>query len=97
MSTKCFILRGKKGSVDRNMYYQTRTMMPGGGSISPAVKGLIIANVCVFILQAVQDDSFVFTFGLVPHDIWTKIHVWQDQRPRTLCKPAGRLGGVRGL
>jgi membrane associated rhomboid family serine protease len=59
------------------MVYQTRRMMIGGGSITPAVKGLIIANVVVFLLQALQDYTFVFIFGLVPRLVWSKIYIWQ--------------------
>jgi hypothetical protein len=33
------------------MQYQTRTMMFGGGMLTPAVKFLLIANTAVFFLQ----------------------------------------------
>jgi len=59
------------------MCYQTRSVFFGGGSITPAVKALIIANVAVFVLQAVTDGSFVIIFGLVPYLVWEKLYIWQ--------------------
>ena len=59
------------------MYYQTRTMSFGGGSITPAVKALLIANVAVFMLQTVTDGSFVMMFGLVPYLVWHELYLWQ--------------------
>ena len=35
------------------MQYQTRQMSFGGGSMTPAVKFLLIANVGIFVLQTV--------------------------------------------
>ncbi|MFQ6027285.1 MAG: rhomboid family intramembrane serine protease [Dehalococcoidia bacterium] len=51
--------------------------MFGGGSMTPAVKGLLIANVAVFLLQALQDDNFTYIFGLVPYLVWQKLYIWQ--------------------
>ncbi len=59
------------------MYYQTRTMSFGGGSITPAIKALLIANVAVFMLQTVTDGSFVMMFGLVPYLVWRELYLWQ--------------------
>jgi membrane associated rhomboid family serine protease len=59
------------------MYYQTRTISFGGGTITQAVKALVIVNVAVFILQAMVDSSFVVTFGLVPYLFWQKLYLWQ--------------------
>lgn len=59
------------------MYYQTRSIVFGRGSIPPAVKALIIASVAVFLLQAVTDHSFVIFFGLVPYLVWEKLYIWQ--------------------
>ena len=58
------------------MYYQTRTMMIGGGSITRAVKGLLITNVVVFLFQHLQ-PQIVFIFGLLPYLVWGKLYVWQ--------------------
>src|SRR3989338_6323094 len=58
------------------MYYQSRNVM-FGGSITPAVKGLIIANALVFIFQALVDYHFVILFGLVPYLVRTRLYVWQ--------------------
>ncbi|MGH7830739.1 MAG: rhomboid family intramembrane serine protease, partial [Candidatus Binatia bacterium] len=58
------------------MYYQTRAVF-GGGSITPAVKALLIANVAVFLVQLVMDSSFVILFGLVPYLVWHELYFWQ--------------------
>lgn len=58
------------------MVYQ-RSVVFGGGAITPAVKALMIANVVVFILQAMLDRSFVVTFGLVPYLFWQELYLWQ--------------------
>lgn len=49
----------------------------GGGSITPAIKGLIIINVAVFILQAMMEYSIVIIFGLVPYLVWREFYIWQ--------------------
>lgn len=59
------------------MYYQTRSVMFGGGSITPAVKVLIIVNVVVFLFQAMMGYGFVLLFGLVPYLVWTELYLWQ--------------------
>lgn len=59
------------------MYYQSRSIGFGGGSITPVVKALIIANVAVFLLQAVTDGRFVAIFGLVPYLVWERLYIWQ--------------------
>jgi len=59
------------------MYYQTRAMSFGGGSITPAIKALLIANVAVFMLQTVTGGSFVMMFGLVPYLVWHELYLWQ--------------------
>jgi membrane associated rhomboid family serine protease len=41
------------------------------------VKALIIANVAVFLLQAVTDGTFVAIFGLVPYLVWERLYIWQ--------------------
>ncbi len=50
--------------------------MIGGGSITPAVKGLIIANVVVFLFQHLQ-PQIVLIFGLLPYLVWGKLFIWQ--------------------
>ncbi|MBI4524356.1 MAG: rhomboid family intramembrane serine protease [Deltaproteobacteria bacterium] len=59
------------------MNYQTRSLVFGAGTVTAAVKALIIANVAVFLLQAVTDHSFVIIFGLVPDLVWEKLYIWQ--------------------
>ncbi|HEV8343183.1 MAG TPA: rhomboid family intramembrane serine protease [Candidatus Binatia bacterium] len=59
------------------MHYQTRNVFFGTGSMTPAVKALIVVNVIVFVLQAVADSSFVILFGLVPYLVWHKLYIWQ--------------------
>ena len=59
-------------------HYQNRALVfGGGGSLTPAVKALIITNVAVFLLQAVTDSSIFFIFGLVPNLVWQKLYLWQ--------------------
>lgn len=60
------------------MYYQTRNVMFGGGSITPAIKWLLILNVGVFLFQELTDDyNFVILFGLVPYLVWSEAAIWQ--------------------
>jgi membrane associated rhomboid family serine protease len=59
------------------MHYRTRSIVFGGGSITPIVKALIIANVAVFFLQTLMDQSIVIIFGLVPYLVWAKFYFWQ--------------------
>ncbi len=49
--------------------------MFGGGSITPVVKALIIANVGVFIFQ--HFASYELVFGLVPYLVWRELYIWQ--------------------
>ncbi len=60
----------------RTMVYQTRRMMIGGGSITPAVKGLLIINVVVFLFKHLQ-PQIVLIFGLLPYLVWEKLFIWQ--------------------
>jgi len=59
------------------MLYQTRHFSFGGGSVTPAVKLLLIVNTAVFILQIFLDRHFVLLFGLVPHSVWQDLYLWQ--------------------
>jgi membrane associated rhomboid family serine protease len=56
---------------------RTRTNVFGGGPITSAVKGLIIVNAAVFLLQTLTDDSLVIIFGLSPYLVWHDLYVWQ--------------------
>jgi membrane associated rhomboid family serine protease len=59
------------------MRYQARTMMFGGGGITPAVKFLLIFNTAVFFLQQFIDPRIDFFFGLVPYLVWHDLYLWQ--------------------
>ena len=56
-----------------------------GGSISPAVKALVIANATVFVFEGVlrlagfasADDIFRFFFSLTPNLVYGRLFVWQ--------------------
>ncbi len=52
-----------------------------GGSTTPAVKALLIANVAVFLFQAVAralvQVRIETTFGLVPFEVVHHLYVWQ--------------------
>ncbi|HTN70664.1 MAG TPA: rhomboid family intramembrane serine protease [Methylomirabilota bacterium] len=59
------------------MQYQTRYMTFAGGSITPAVKLLLIVNVAVFFLQQFLPSQIIILFGLVPALIWQDFYLWQ--------------------
>jgi membrane associated rhomboid family serine protease len=59
------------------MLYQTRTFGFGGGTVTPVVKFLLIANVAVFVLQLLLPNSVVMLFGLVPYLVWQEFYLWQ--------------------
>jgi membrane associated rhomboid family serine protease len=59
------------------MLYQTRGFTFGGGSVTPAVKFLLIVNTAVFILQIFLDQYLTWLFGLVPHLVWQNLYLWQ--------------------
>ena len=52
-----------------------------GGHVTPAIRGLIIANIAVFVLQYVSyrlnDNSIQTIFGLTPSLVFGKLWVWQ--------------------
>ena len=56
-------------------------MVFGGGSVTPAVKFLLICNVSVFILQTLVGPSLeqrlTFYFGLVPPLVLHNFYLWQ--------------------
>ncbi len=63
------------------MLYQTRKWSFGGGSVTPAVKCLLVANVAVFVVQTIigagLDYRLSLLFGLVPRLIWANLYLWQ--------------------
>jgi membrane associated rhomboid family serine protease len=59
------------------MYYQTRSVRFGGGSITPAVKWLLIINAGVFILQHFAGYGLNYILGLVPYLVWSEMAIWQ--------------------
>jgi len=59
------------------MYQQQRIKFGFGNGITPAVKGLLIANVAVFFLQALMPDFFIRWFALFPHLAWSRFNIWQ--------------------
>jgi membrane associated rhomboid family serine protease len=63
------------------MQYQTRQMSFGGGSVTPAVKFLLIANVGMFVVQTVIDLGTDFPLslylGLVPQLVLNQFYLWQ--------------------
>jgi membrane associated rhomboid family serine protease len=59
------------------MLYRTRHIAFGGGSITPAVKFLLIINTAVFILQTFLEYGIVMLLGLVPQLVWQELYVWQ--------------------
>ena len=59
------------------MQYQTRYMTFGGGSLTPVVKFLLIANTAVFLLQLFLPSEVLYLFGLVPYRVWHDLYFWQ--------------------
>jgi membrane associated rhomboid family serine protease len=59
------------------MLYRTRQIAFGGGSVTPAVKFLLIINTAVFILQTFLDHGIVMLLGLVPQLVWQELYLWQ--------------------
>jgi len=57
--------------------YRTRNISFGGGSVTPAVKFLLIVNAAVFIVQIFLDRYIVLLFGLVPRSVWQDFYLWQ--------------------
>ena len=53
----------------------------GGGSVTPAVKFLLIANVAVFVVQTFNSISVNLPlssyFGLVPYLVLNQFYFWQ--------------------
>lgn len=58
------------------MLYQTRHVI-FGGSVTPVVKFLLIANTAVFFLQLFLPSDIVLLFGLVPALVWQDFYLWQ--------------------
>lgn len=67
--------------MSQNYYYRQVQFGPGG--ISPAVKGLIIANVSIFLLQSIGASfmgisrTVIDIFGMTPHKFLFSFHFWQ--------------------
>jgi rhomboid family protein len=59
------------------MQYQTRYTTFGGGSLTPGVKFLLIANTAVFFLQLFLPPEALRLFGLVPYLVWHEFYFWQ--------------------
>ena len=61
--------------------YQTRQFTFGGGSVTPAVKFLLIVNIAVFFLQTIVGTALDYRlsifFGLVPSLVWSDFYIWQ--------------------
>jgi membrane associated rhomboid family serine protease len=64
-------------------YYRTQysPQIGLGGRITPGIKGLIIANVCVFVLQEVAalfgNADIELIFGLTPAAVLGHFYIWQ--------------------
>ncbi len=48
-----------------------------GGLLTPGVKGLLIANGAVYVLQMFAGHELIYLFGLTPAAIWTEYPIWQ--------------------
>ena len=63
------------------MQYRTQQISFGGGSVTPAVKFLLIANVAVFVVQTIigagLDYRLSLLLGLVPQLVINDLYLWQ--------------------
>lgn len=61
------------------MLYRTGPAFSFGGSVTPAVKWLLVANIAVFVLQLpyFAGSKLIWIFGLVPQLVWRDFHIWQ--------------------
>jgi membrane associated rhomboid family serine protease len=60
----------------------------GPGPITPAVRGLLIANVAAFVLTFLAPDVIIHTFGLIPSAVIEHGRVWQLATYLFLHSPA---------
>jgi membrane associated rhomboid family serine protease len=62
-------------------FHNQRYSLSFGGPLTPAVKGLLIANICVYLLQSVVMVGWQFRlellFGLVPVLVIKRLFLWQ--------------------
>jgi len=58
-------------------YYRGGPYFSFGGSLTPAIKNLIIANGVVFLIQTVAGYRIIYLLGLVPHLVFNKFFFWQ--------------------
>lgn len=49
----------------------------GPGPVTPAVRGIIIANVAIFLLTFLSPAAIISTFGLTPADVIQHGAIWQ--------------------
>ncbi|HEY6358377.1 MAG TPA: rhomboid family intramembrane serine protease, partial [Vicinamibacterales bacterium] len=49
----------------------------GPGPVTPAVRGIIVANVAAFLLTFLSPNVVIGTFGLVPQAVIEHGRVWQ--------------------
>ena len=49
----------------------------GGGTITPAIRRLLMANGIVFLLQMIAGNQFITLFGLHPDLVLKKFFIWQ--------------------
>ena len=59
------------------MSYYRRVQFGSGGGMPKTVKNLLIANVGVFIVQAIVGYRMTVFFGLVPRLVWGHLFLWQ--------------------
>ncbi len=48
-----------------------------GSMLTPGVKGLLIANIAIYMLQTVGGNEMIHAFGLTPAAFWNEFAVWQ--------------------
>lgn len=59
------------------MSYYRRVQFGYGGGMPAMVKNLLIANVSVFVLQALFGNQIIYFFGLIPALVWHQFYFWQ--------------------
>ncbi|MDD5582659.1 MAG: rhomboid family intramembrane serine protease [Candidatus Marinimicrobia bacterium] len=58
-----------------------RVQFGPGRRITDGIKKIIIISVVVFLIQAISSPAMsrflIYTFGIVPKDFWSRLHIWQ--------------------
>ena len=63
----------------------------GSGGLPPGVKGLLIANVVIFLIDLLLGGRLTAYFGLVPSEVIPGFRVWELAQQHTAAAEMRRL------